>query len=69
MKKQPWLALWIRRLNAIGSLPRDERDALEAACGQLGHVPSGEMFLTADPIHVCIGCAAEFHLEEDDRNN
>lgn len=50
---------WIARLNWLAAHPH-ERAERRAECALLGHVPSGERFLTAIPTHICWFCADEF---------
>ena len=53
---------WMQRLNWIGDLDQTQRAHLTGLCVTHGsHVQSGERFLTANPLHICYICGAEFH--------
>jgi len=59
---QARLQAWIDRLNWL-AVHRFEREERRAECVLLGHQPSGERFMTTQPIHVCWWCAYEFQMD------
>ena len=54
----------IDRMNFLGGLSEEEREARREDCQKVGsHIPTGEVFLTNPVTHTCYHCGERFKLD------
>ena len=52
--------LIVARFNWLANASREERGLLRDTCARVGHVNSGERFLTTNPIYTCLRCGENY---------